>query len=205
MGILYSRSISVLKARGEYIMNLDHDDFIFDDDLFNTIYKSAKKSNVDITSFMYNESYEYNCTANELYISDCLRIPHHHIILQPQLSIFPWFKGDNIFYGDYTIWAKLYKSNLYKKSINILSYKRYSVFMTFSEDLVGLFVICNVAESYQRIRKVGVYHRVYNVSTSHSISTEKGYFYDIFFSEIILDLEKKQYKILLCYISRKYN
>ena len=36
MGILYSRCIGVLKARGEYIMNLDHDDFLFDRDVFDT-------------------------------------------------------------------------------------------------------------------------------------------------------------------------
>ena len=37
-GILYSRSIGVLKSKGEYIMNLDHDDLIFDEDVFDTTY-----------------------------------------------------------------------------------------------------------------------------------------------------------------------
>ena len=194
MGILYSRCISVLQARGEYIMNLDHDDFLFDDDVFDTTYKSAKNSNVDIISFMYIESKEYNCKLNELSIADYLQIPHHHIILQPRLSIYPFFKDDNFFYGDYTIWAKLYKNKIYKKTVDFLTYERYSVFNIYNEDLVGLFAICNVAESYQRIRKIGVYHRVYSASTSHSLPANITIFCDIFFSEVILDLGKKQFK-----------
>ena len=33
MGILYSRCIAVLQAKGKYILNLDHDDFFFDDSI----------------------------------------------------------------------------------------------------------------------------------------------------------------------------
>ena len=42
MGILYSRCIGVLNAKGEYIMNLDHDDLIFDNNVLETAYKSAR-------------------------------------------------------------------------------------------------------------------------------------------------------------------
>ena len=51
----------------------------------------------------------------------------------------------------------------------------------YNEDLVGLFTICNVAESYQRIRKIGVYHRVYSISTSRSLPPNITTFCDIFF------------------------
>ena len=194
MGILYSRCISVLQARGEYIMNLDHDDLIFDEDVFDTTYKSAKKSNVDIISFMYSVSENYTCKAYELNIFDDLEIPHHYTVLQPRLSIYPFFQDDDFFYRDYTIWAKLYKNGIYKKAVNTLTYERYSVFNIYNEDFVGLFAICNVAESYQRIRKVGVYHRLYSISTSHSLPPNITNFCHIFFSEIVFDLGKKQFK-----------
>ena len=87
MGILYSRSISVLQAKGEYITNLDHDDFIFDEDVFDTSYKSAKNGDFDIISFMYVTSKDYYCKAKEFELSEHY-IPHNHIVYQPELSFY---------------------------------------------------------------------------------------------------------------------
>ena len=42
MGILYSRCIGVLSAKGKYIVPLDHDDFFFDDDVFEFIYEEIE-------------------------------------------------------------------------------------------------------------------------------------------------------------------
>ena len=52
MGILYSRCIGVLKSRGNYILNLDHDDMFFDEDVFDKLYQSTEKGIYDIISFM---------------------------------------------------------------------------------------------------------------------------------------------------------
>jgi cellulose synthase/poly-beta-1,6-N-acetylglucosamine synthase-like glycosyltransferase len=49
MGILYSRCIGVLKSRGAYILNLDHDDMFFDEDVFDKLYQSTEKGKYDIT------------------------------------------------------------------------------------------------------------------------------------------------------------
>jgi glycosyltransferase involved in cell wall biosynthesis len=49
MGILYSRCIGVLKSGGNYILNLDHDDMFFDEDVFNKLYQSTEKGIDDIT------------------------------------------------------------------------------------------------------------------------------------------------------------
>ena len=191
MGILYSRSIGVLQSKGKYIMNLDHDDLIFDGDVFDTSYKSAKNGDFDIISFMYVISINNDSEIKE--IRPCY-IPHNSIILQPELSVYTMFKNDEFQYFDYTIWAKIYKNIIYKKAINLLTFERYSVFNTYNEDLIGLFAICNVANSYKYIRKYGVYHREYNKSTSYTTKIENRIFYDIFFSEIIFDLAKNQFK-----------
>ena len=42
-GTLYSRSIGVLLSRGKYIFNLDNDDLYFDFDVFDFIYKRARR------------------------------------------------------------------------------------------------------------------------------------------------------------------
>lgn len=110
------------------------------------------------------------------------------------LSSYPLFAKDKFRYHDYTIWAKLYKNSTYKKAVNFLTFERYSVFNTYNEDLIGLFTICNVADNYKYIRKYGVYHKDYVNSTSHVAKKEKTIYDDIFFSEIILDLGKNQFK-----------
>ena len=38
---------------------------------------------------------------------------------------------------------------------------KYSKFVTYTEDIIGLFAVCNVAESYKFIRKYGVFHKDY--------------------------------------------
>ena len=51
MGVLYSRSIGTLLAKGKYVFPLDCDDLFLDDNVFETIYKIAEKDNFDIWEF----------------------------------------------------------------------------------------------------------------------------------------------------------
>ena len=191
MGILYSRCIGVLHSKGEYIMSLDHDDFIFDENVFDTTYKSANNGNFDMISFAYVVSKDYNFKMKDL---SSINMGHYKIISQPKLSSSPIFRNDKFYYHDFTIWAKLYKNYIYKKAVYLLTFERYSVFNAYNEDLIGLFTICNVARNYKYITKYGVYHKDYINSSSHVAKEEKRIFDDIFFSEIILDLGKNQFK-----------
>ena len=138
------------------------------------------------------------CKSYESEIKDMIpckyEIPHNYTVFQPRLSSYPLFQNNMFSYYDYTIWAKLYKNLVYRKAVNLLTFQRYSVFNAYNEDLIGLFTICNVAENYKYIRKFGVYHRKYIYSTSYIAPKERRIFDDIFFSEIIFDLGKKQFK-----------
>ena len=191
MGILYSRCIGVLKARGEYIMNLDHDDFIFDKDVFDTSYKAAKIGDFDILSFTYITSSDYKLKTRDPYY---INMPHNYIVSQPKLSSYPLFQEEKFVYHDFTIWAKLFKNKTYKKAVELLTFRRYSVFNAYNEDLIGLFTICNVAKNYKYIRKYGVYHYDNINSASHIAENDSRIFDDIFFSDIILDLATNQNK-----------
>ena len=51
MGILYSRSIGSLNAKGKYIYCLDNDDLFYDENLFGRIFAIAEKNNYDIVEF----------------------------------------------------------------------------------------------------------------------------------------------------------
>ena len=51
MGILYSRSIATLSAKGKFIFPLDNDDMFLDKDVFQIISDRAEKGNFDIIEF----------------------------------------------------------------------------------------------------------------------------------------------------------
>ena len=183
----------MLYAKGDYIMNLDHDDFFFDDDVFDTAYKASENGLIDIISFMYVHSNNYYSDIYDFKDSGGI-IRHNGKVYQPNLSVFIIFKDDEFCYHDYTIWAKAFKNSVYKKATNFLTPKRYKVFITYNEDLFGIFVLSNVAESYKFIRKYGVYHIFSPSTTSNTAMIESRIFMDTFLSEVFLDLSKNKNK-----------
>ena len=53
MAILYTKSIGVLSAKGDYIFLLDNDDILLVDDLFEIIYEEATARNYDIIEYKW--------------------------------------------------------------------------------------------------------------------------------------------------------
>lgn len=194
MGILYSRSIGVLQSKGEYIINLDHDDLFFDEDVLDTSYKIAKKDNFDIISFMFIEGKSYYSPINKMKDNYCTNHFHNLTIFQPELSYYPLFKNEQFLYHDYVIWGKLFKNNIYIKAINLLGKERYSSYNIYNEDLIGIFVVFKIARSFKYIRKYGIFHLIHKTSASNTADLEHRIYNDIFFTEIIYDLSKKENK-----------
>ena len=85
MGILYSRCIGVLNAKGKYIVPLDHDDFFLDDDVFEVIYEEAEKTNYDIISFMDIEIKDLYGNITQMKDGFTTHHPDGLIIKQPEL------------------------------------------------------------------------------------------------------------------------
>ena len=161
MGVLYSRSIGVLESKGKYIFTLDDDDMFFDTDVLD-IYHQAEDDNFDIIAFSAVDMYDYH--SNEKMRVNTFHTKRNNlIVLQPELSIFPL--KNRIFLKDPHIWGKCIKADLYKKAINELGKKRYSVYNCWNEDLTIFFMICHFAKNYKFIRKLGIFHYV-NLKTS---------------------------------------
>ena len=194
MGTLYSRSAPVLEAKGKYILNLDQDDFFLDEDLFDTLYEEAEEGKFDIVSFMELEINNYDAKINEMYDGICTNHPDNLIVRQPELTHFTLFKNGSFSYVDVQIWGKLIKTEVYKKAINLLGKERYSTYNIVNEDLVAVFSICLVAESYKYVRKYGIFHLVNHSTTYNKISHEHDRKMAIFFSEIVFDLSKNEDK-----------
>ena len=196
MGILYSRCIGVLNSKGKYILPLDHDDFFFDEDEFKSFYKEAEKTNFDIISFSfidieYKDLYE---NINEMRDGYTSHLPDGLIFKQPELPYFPFFRNKRYNYIDVNIWGKIYRAEKYKEAFNLLGKERYNVYNAFNEDQIALFAICIVSKSYKYIKKYGIFHTIGHPSAlgrAKIVNTQKM---QIFFTEEIFDLSKKENK-----------
>ena len=66
MGIIYTRSIGSLAAKGKYIFPLDNDDMFLDKDVFDTISKVAKESYLDVVGFRGIKMRDYRNGINQM-------------------------------------------------------------------------------------------------------------------------------------------
>ena len=197
MGTLYSRSIGTLISKGKYIFALDNDDMFFNFDIFYSIHKIAEKEKFDIIGFksIYSKAYY---TKETKMIDNYFSNHENNLILhQPELGIYPISKNGIFIPNDYNIWGKCIKSDIYKNSINSLGIKRYSIFMSWNEDSIMIFIIFNFANSFKFIHKYGIIHFCYSSSSTYTQPEENKLFGELFLLDIILDFSKnKTYKNL---------
>ena len=207
MGILYSRSLGVLNAKGKYIVPLDHDDFFFDDDVFEVIYEEAEKTNFDMISIMEVEIKKVYTNIIGMRDGCTTHQPDGLIIKQPELPYFPFFKNNRYSIVDVDIWGKIYRTEIYKKAVNLLGIERYSIYNFFNEDQIDLFAICIVSKPYKYVRKYGIFHIMGHKSALNRVKIEHLQKMRIFFIEEIFDLSKfenKKYGLFLA-ISFNFN
>ena len=148
MGILYSRCIAALNTKGIYIFPLDNDDLIFNPNILQILYDKATKNNYDIIGFNSYNIHNYNFNLFDLEENFFNHQINNLIIYQPQLGIFPISKNDKYYENDFQLWGKLILTKLYKRAVNKLGIKRYSIINNWTEDISISIIIFNLAESY---------------------------------------------------------
>ena len=127
------------------------------------------------------------------------------IIKQPELTYFPFFINQSYNYVDVDIWGKIYRTEIYKEAINLLGKERYSIFNAFNEDQIALFAICILSKSYKYMRKYGIFHTMGHQSALGSAKIEHAHKMQIFFTEEIFDLSKKQNKKYGLFMALSFN
>ena len=197
MGTLYSRSIGVFQSKGNYIFPLDNEDMFFDEDVFNFIYQEAYNFNYDIVGFKTIQANSYKARINEMK-NGCHIHKENFTIDQPNLSLFGISKNNRFKIREVHFWSKCIKNSIYKKAVNSLGRKRYSFFMSWSEDTSMVFVLFNVAESYRYIIKYGIFRFNRKNSASESMPKSSKLFGEIFCLDVIFDFTKNDFK------SKKY-
>ena len=210
MGTLYSRCIGALNAKGEYIFPLDNDDMFFNYDVFDFIYKTGKKGNYDIVAFKSILINNYNFDDMKELEDNPFSIQEDNLTLhQPELGVYPISKNGIYKKNDYNIWGKSIKSEIYKEGVNVLGKNKYSQFISWGEDSSILFIICNIAKSFNFVNKYGIFHLISNNTASNTQPKKNKFFGSIFFLEIIFNFSKKYNKNFAVYhalsIKEKYD
>ncbi len=134
MGILYSRSIGVLSAKGTYIFVLDNDDMFLDSDVFSTVTGIADKGNFDIVEFKairapigFKDIFNAKITTVHGYNEHI-----NEVLFQPDLGNYPIKLSKNL--GSFTrrtvfLWTKCIRKKIYQNALNRIGKERYSRFM----------------------------------------------------------------------------
>ena len=195
MGTLYSRCIAGLNAKGKYIFSLDPDDVFMDDDVFTSIIKIAEKDNYDIV--------EFKAFTIPNYYPDLKDIRHNFfnfhknnlILHQPELGIFPISRKNSYFFpNDYSIWGKCIKSKIYQSSVRALGEKRYSIYDCFAEDILMIFIMFNIANSFIFVNRYGIFHLLTKTTYSRILPSNHKMFCEIFLMDIIQEFLRQNYK-----------
>ena len=205
MGILYSRSIGALSAKGKYIFPLDNDDMILDKDVFDTILNISQKGNFDIVEFkgIQGLSSIESGTIHDTYFSNHKL---NLVMFQPELGNYPFILSNEIgIYGyrDVYLWVKCIKTKIYQKALNKLGVERYSRYMLIHEDIVATCILFNTAKSYKFIGKYGVYHIRRGGSASfRRFGKKEMNIFNLYVLDAAIDFtqETKENKLLLVYL-----
>ena len=201
MGTLYSRCLGTLQSKGKYIFPLDDDDLFFEEGTLDVVSRIAEEGNFDIVEFKGAERYVYDSFS--IYFNDTVYSNHENnlILYQPELGQYPRRKNNIFGIYDCFLWAKCIKSDIYKKTINLMGRKIFMNHIIWGEDLITSFVLFRTAKSFKFINKYGI-SRLKNKSTS-SQNTPLQIFYlaKIIYLEVLLKFTEDNFydKQLLVY------
>ena len=193
MGILYSRCIGVLQAKGKYIFPLDNDDMFLDDDVLSIVYEEAYNFNYDIVGFKAIKAHNYKARINQMKDENFMH-NHNLTIYKPNLSLFGISKKGKYKKVEAYIWSKCINNSIYKKAVNSLGRKRYSIFMNWGEDSSMVFILFNMAESFRYIIKYGIFKCYGKKNASIKMSNIHKLFGKLFLLDVIFDFTKNDFK-----------
>ena len=131
--------------------------------------------------------------------------PNNLILHQPELGLFPISKNNKYYMNDFLIWGKSIKTDIYKKAINSLGEKRYSVYNCWTEDISIIFIIFNLADSFIFINKYGIFHLESKITTTYTLKKEHKIFAEIYLLDIIFEFSKNNKEAKKFAVFKAYN
>ena len=169
MGTLYSRYIGQKFAKANYSIFLDCDDIVLEDGIFKS-YNHIIKYNLDIVQFhtIWQEKNSINLKYN---IYKYKRIIYKPIIQYIYYYDYKSHKGDEL---NYALWDKLVKTEIMNKAFNFIGDTYVKKNIVIHNDLIILYALFQMANSYQYINEIGYFYiRNNNNSTINSWKNPK--------------------------------
>jgi glycosyltransferase involved in cell wall biosynthesis len=178
-GTLYTKSIGVIQAKGNYILIIDQDDIYINNYLFYNIYQEAKIKDLDIVQFRHNN---YFLSNNHFTYGGIGAIKDiNNIITQPELGDVEFYLNETL-YKTFFLWDKLIKKETYLKALKYLGEQQWGKNIVHREDHLMTFALFKVAKKFIKINLFGYSHLIYvgqestdyfNIVAGKNISEEK--------------------------------
>ena len=126
LGVYSSRSDAIFNAAGKYILLMDPDDLLLNQDIFQELYDYNQKYNLDIIEFLVYHQIE---GVKDIIFPKLELLNHHHnftknIIKQPELSEILFYDPSSKNYSSIicrTIWNKLIRKEIMDHTINYIN------------------------------------------------------------------------------------
>ena len=178
-GALYSKSLGILKSNSKYVMILDSDDLFINEELFNLCFQEAIRNNIDIIEFsgfwFYFDKYNLNGTLPKIPLY--LRYKKNNdYVIQPQLSTFLYKRLEDDEYKliDGFLTGKCIKTNILKKTLQIIGKKIYNRKLNYGDDRLINFLLFKISKSFKFLKKYGYIYNFNNASITHINKTNNN-------------------------------
>jgi glycosyltransferase involved in cell wall biosynthesis len=178
LGVFRSRADAVNNSKGNYIILIDPDDMLLNEDLFLELYKYNLKYNLDIIEFSVYYKEE---RKSKIYRPNAHESNHYHqfnksIIYQPILSNIIFYYPNSKNYSSVicrTIWNKLIRKNILIKSIEYIEQDFHDEFLITADDTPINIICFNFANNYSNIDLPGYLYNIRKNSMSISHNDNK--------------------------------
>ena len=172
--ILFCKSFGALNSKGKYIIEVDQDDQMLNDEALDILYNESEELQLDLLHFKY--FYGHNITTPPK-----INIPDKNRIIESQ----PKLKFNQFKKHIYLLWGNLIKSDLYKKVIYnlwpiIINYK-----IIFQEDFLITFFILIYAQKSKAIKNKFYHHFANKRQISNGYLNNPEFYLSIIFAGII--------------------
>ena len=155
-GILYTKGIGVLNAKGKYVMTLDVDDVYSSRYAFSKLYFESETNNLDILGFA--------SMGGGINIHEQEKFKYHYydtpVIFQPKVTekIYAFKENGQVERTGLVIWNYFFRTNIFIKSINQIDKKYMDINLQFNDDLIFFFLITRNSKNLKQIKRVFYYH-----------------------------------------------
>ena len=150
-GILYTKSIGILNAKGKYVMILDEDDMYVQEDAFSTLYEEAEKDNLDILGFA---SYKSHIKFDKKV--PVMRYIETPILYQPDVADRMYTHNEHgyvIRVGN-VLWNYFFRTELFIETIKQVEDKYFIIKMNNFDDYLLFFLITRKAYNLKQIKRI---------------------------------------------------